>query len=105
MLKGIGLLMVLFSLLACSEGQTQSSGDIQRGEALSTACAGCHGDGGRSLVELYPSLAGKDAEYLKEALIRYRSGVNSNPIMSPQASRLSDEDILDLAAYYSSTDF
>jgi len=47
-------------------------------------------------------LAGQYADYLVHALKQYRSGERENALMAPWVSDLSDADIADLAAYYSS---
>ncbi len=79
------------------------AGNPLRGEQLAAAvCASCHGvDGNVALADDYPILAGQHASYLEFALQAYRSGDRDNAIMSPFASELSDQDIRDLAAWYS----
>jgi cytochrome c553 len=80
---------------------TASAGDVERGERMSNTCVACHGPGGNSQIpSMYPSLAGRDAGELEELLKGYRSGDIQEPQMSPQATRLTDEDIADLAAYF-----
>ena len=54
------------------------------------------------MVPIYPNLAGQHQEYLLSALQAYKSGDRNNPIMMPMAAPLSDQDMQDLAAYYSS---
>lgn len=81
------------------------AGDVERGESLAGTCAGCHGSEGRSNVpDMFPSLAGRDAQELEDLLIAYREGEIENPQMTPQATGLSDQDIKDLAAYYEAQD-
>jgi cytochrome c553 len=64
-------------------------------------CAACHGENGIATQPMYPNLAGQQASYIKHALHAYKSGDRKNPIMSAQASGLSDADILQLAAWFS----
>ncbi|WNO60621.1 c-type cytochrome [Rheinheimera sp. MMS21-TC3] len=73
---------------------------LNKGKSRAMSCAACHGQKGISNVALYPSLAGRDATELKQLLLAYRSGEKTNPLMSPQAKSLSDEDIDLLAKYY-----
>lgn len=73
---------------------------LNKGKSRAMSCAACHGQKGISNVALYPSLAGRDATELKQLLLAYRSGQKTNPLMSPQAKSLSDEDIDLLAKYY-----
>ncbi|NYT66230.1 c-type cytochrome [Alcaligenaceae bacterium] len=68
-------------------------------------CIGCHGIKGykASFPEVYhvPMIAGQNADYLVAALKDYASGARSFPSMEVIAQSLSDQDIADLAAYYS----
>jgi len=71
--------------------------------AYSQACAQCHGRAGRGMAS-FPSIAGKDADYLEERLEQYRAGETVGPnsaLMIPVAADLSDEDIASLAAFIS----
>jgi cytochrome c553 len=78
------------------------SGDAEAGKALSAkVCAACHGADGNSAIPINPSLAGQNYTYLVQALKDYRSGKRNNPIMNGQAAALKDDDINNLAAYYS----
>ncbi len=89
-----------FSLLFLASGA--SAGDIQAGKSKAASCAGCHGPQGVSTIPGYPHLAGQKAGYLVASLEDFRSGDRVNPIMGPMAKPLSDQDIGDLAAFYSS---
>lgn len=70
-----------------------------------SACIGCHGIRGykASFPEVYhvPMIGGQNAQYLESALKAYRKGDRANPTMQGIAGSLSDQDIADLAAYYS----
>ncbi len=76
--------------------------DAAAGKEKSGLCAGCHGADGISLADDIPNLAGQKEAYLARVLGEYRSGTRKNPVMSSIAQGLSDEDIRDLAAYFSS---
>jgi cytochrome c553 len=69
-------------------------------------CSVCHGRGGTTSSELFPHLAGEPAPYLinqlKEFRDKSRSDQNAQRFMWGIASRLSDEDIQQLAAFYES---
>lgn len=81
-----------------------SAGDSVAGQKKSTRCMACHGIHGRISAQMYPSLAGKDALYLEKALQAYRNGERSGgqaEIMRAYVVGLSDTDMADLAAYYS----
>lgn len=80
----------------------QASGNPQRGLEISAVCQSCHGiDGNLSLQDDYPKLGGQHADYLVQALKAYRSGDRNHAIMSGFARDLTDQDIADLAAWYS----
>ncbi len=85
-------------------GTANAAGDAAAGQAKSAVCAACHGADGKALVPNYPNLAGQHASYISKQLTDYRDGNRVNALMTGQAANLTDEDILDLAAYYSSMD-
>jgi cytochrome c553 len=78
------------------------AGDIAAGKTKAASCAGCHGADGISANPLWPNLAGQKAPYLVKQLKAFRDGVRQDPMMSAMARPLSDADIENLAAYYSS---
>lgn len=95
---------LLGSILAVSAfgDANAQSGDLQRGLEKSQVCQSCHGrTGNESLMESYPKLAGQHEDYLVHALKAYRSGDRNNAVMAGFAGQLSDQDIADLAAWYS----
>ena len=83
-------------------GVLAAKGNLEAGQEKSQTCQACHGADGRSLDPNYPNLAGQHGNYLVKALSDYRSGKRSNAIMASFASQLSNQDIEDLAKWYSS---
>lgn len=84
-------------------------GDAEAGKAKSAVCAACHGPDGNSPIDMYPKIAGQHAEYLYKQLTEYKKGMTSggkegrsNAIMFGMVATLSDQDMKDLAAYFSS---
>jgi cytochrome c553 len=81
------------------------AGDAAKGREMTRMCEGCHGiEGWRTAYpEVYhvPKLGGQHAAYIMQALREYKSGDRSHPSMQAIASSLSDDDIANLAAYYS----
>jgi len=65
-------------------------------------CIGCHGAGGKSVVPTYPSLTGKNVDFVRKNLTDFRSGARKNPTMNAMAAGLSDADIENLASYIDS---
>jgi len=73
------------------------------GSVLPQSCIECHGvDGNHPLAPIYPRIGGQYPDYLAHALLAYRGHVRTHPMMTAQASQLSDQDIADLAAYFGS---
>ena len=90
------------SLLMISANAAMAAGDAEAGKAKSATCAGCHGAAGVSANPLWPNLAGQKDAYLVKQMKAFRDGTRSDPMMSPMAKPLSDADIDNLAAYFSS---
>ena len=80
-------------------------GDAKAAEKKVVMCIGCHGIPGYkgTFPEVYqvPMLGGQAAKYIENALHAYKKGDRNHPSMHGTASRLSDQDIADVAAYYS----
>lgn len=68
---------------------------------INNVCAACHGADGNSAITLNPKLAGQHPEYLEKQLNEFKSGKRANAVMSGMAAGLSDQDIKDIAAYFS----
>jgi cytochrome c553 len=96
-------LMTLLVLAIAMVSLNAQAGSPARGQELAAAvCASCHGmDGNLVLADDYPKLGGQHADYLVFALKAYRSGDRDNDLMAPFARDLSDQDIRDLAAWFS----
>ncbi|HTV86000.1 MAG TPA: cytochrome c [Dyella sp.] len=88
--------------LALASAPLLASGNAENGKAKAAACIACHGADGNAVDPQYPRLAGQYYGYIKEALHEYKDGRRNNPIMKGFASTLSDQDIEDIAAYFSS---
>jgi cytochrome c553 len=79
-----------------------AKGDANAGREKSTPCKACHGEAGVSVAPEFPKIAGQHADYLLVALRHYKAGKRKNPIMAGQVANLSEADMRDLAAWYSS---
>ncbi len=78
------------------------AGDAKAGRAKAeSVCAVCHGVDGLSKIPEAPNLAGQNENYLVEQLTAFKSGERKNEMMSIVSQNLSDDDIANLAAYYS----
>ena len=94
--------LIPLTLTAAMLGQTVWAGDADVGKAKSMPCSVCHGLNGMSTLNEAPNLAGQPLIYLIEQLRAYRSGKRQNEIMGIMAKPLTNGDIDDLAAWYSS---
>jgi len=78
------------------------AGDAAAGKAKAGMCAACHGAAGVSAIPMYPNLAGQKEMYLTKQLKDFKAGTRKDPVMSAMAAPLSDADVANLAAYFSS---
>lgn len=93
----MGIILGTFTLPAIAA-------DAEAGAKKIATCVACHGADGQSSAPIYPNLAGQPSEYLVLALKAYRAGERNggmSAVMTPQATNLTDDDIADMAAYYS----
>ena len=77
--------------------------DIEAGEAKSQVCVACHGEEGVSQQDNYPHLHGQQQTYLLRQMHYFRDGGDRrDPIMTPMLEAMTDQDLVNLATYYSS---
>lgn len=79
-------------------------GNIDKGREKATTCFACHGTNGNSTNPMYPTIAGKDSDFIYARLNAYKKGEVKTPnavMMNPLAASLSDEDMKNLAAFFS----
>jgi cytochrome c553 len=77
-----------------------AAADAAAGERKSAICITCHGPAGNSGNAMYPSLAAQTPLYIYYQLLQFREGRRVNEQMSPQAAKLTDADMKDIAAYF-----
>ncbi len=97
------------SILVTLSTPALAAGDAETGKTKAIICSACHGVDGNSIIDMYPKLAGQHQAYLSKQLQELRQATQTggkegrnDPMMSPMAAALSDQDIEDLAAYFSS---
>ncbi len=81
---------------------TMPAGVIKAGEAASTQCAACHNADGNSGAPNFPRLAGQGAKYIFKQLTDFKSGRRQNAIMQGQVANLTEQQMANLAVYFSS---
>lgn len=88
--------------------KTTNTGRIEAGEAKSAPCTACHGPDGNSVNPAWPKTAGQHASYIVKQLQNYKLGAEGGrmtsgaALMYGQSAVLSEQDMLDLGAYYAS---
>ncbi len=92
--------LLLASVIATS---ALAQGDAQAGQAKTAVCAACHGASGNdSLLPNVPKLGGQGERYLLKQLQEIKAGTRVVPLMAGMLNALSDQDLADVAAWFSS---
>src|SRR5689334_16023913 len=106
-IKAVAAVSLALCALAAQGQQAAPQGDPKEAHKKIAMCEGCHGIPGYKtaypVVYHVPKLGGQTAAYLTNALHAYKAGQRSHPSMRGIAASLSDKDIADLAAYYSTS--
>jgi cytochrome c553 len=97
--------LLLGGSLAVSAGAQESAvepqaGSVDAGRTKSATCAACHGVDGNSVTPDWPMLAGQHATYIVRQLRAFKNGERTDVTMKPFADLLSEQDMLDVAAYF-----
>lgn len=82
-----------------------ATGDIAAGRALATTCTACHQADGNSDNPAWPKIAGLDPDYILKQLYAYQQGADGcrdNAVMKSIVGELTDEDMINLAAFFAS---
>ena len=96
------VLSTILTIVVLGATSMTMAGDIAAGKAKATICAACHGPNGISLNDLWPNLAGQKEAYIIKQVKAFREGTRVDPTMAPMVKPLTDADIENLAAYFSS---
>ena len=95
------------SFVTLSAWAQDIKGDAKAGESKNAMCVGCHGIKGyqASFPEVYkvPMISGQSAKYIVSSLNAYKKGERKHPSMRGISETLTDQDMADLAAYYSAS--
>ena len=104
MTKSPAIMLAAALFAATASAADAPKPDIEKGEAsYNGVCVACHGPNavGVPALPTQAKLAGQFPEYIAKQLTEFKSGVRDNAIMKPMASTLSDEDVLNVAAWVS----
>ena len=113
MIRGLALaagtlLLCAGPVLAQESKPVGAKGDPARAEPIvKQVCSACHGADGNSIAPANPKLAGQFPEYLHKQLADFKPKDGKKParasaVMAGMAATLSEADMRNLAAYYSS---
>ena len=94
--------VLLAAIMSLPVLRAHAAGDVAAGREKAAVCAACHGPDGVSSTPGIPSLAGQHDQFIQWQLVFFRSGRRPNPAMAPIAADLSDADVRNLGAYFSS---
>lgn len=99
---------LILALFLGTTAAVQAKGDPEAGKTKSVTCAACHGSDGNSAIPMNPKLAGQHQGYLVKQLQEFKLASQTggkegrnNAIMNGQAMMLSEQDMLDISAYFS----
>ena len=97
------LISAILIILTLNTTSANAAGDTSRGQILSIICADCHGEDGLGDEDI-PAIAGMEAADIRKELMDFKSGarLDENEDMAEIAPDLSEQNIADLAAYFSS---
>ncbi|PTY37582.1 cytochrome C [Saccharospirillum sp. MSK14-1] len=98
------LIVGLVMLAGVTGLASAEEGDAARGETLVQQCTACHGAAGASTISSNPKLAGQGEAYLLKQLQDIQSGARVVTLMAGQLDNLEEQDLADIAAYYSEQD-
>jgi len=79
----------------------ENAGDRAAGKKLAGQCRTCHGIDGKAQIPIAPHIGGEPADYIVHQLTAFRDGTRTHEMMTIVAKSLTDQQILDLAAWYS----
>lgn len=101
-------LLACASFASAAEEKTAVKADPAKGEAIFntgdasrnvTACIACHGAAGNSTIAQNPKLAGQHGAYIQKQLMDFKGAGRNNPVMTPIAKALTEQDIENVIAY------
>ena len=101
MKKTIALLFTV--LLSTLSAVVFAAGDAAAGKNKALACGGCHGMDGNSMVPTFPKLAGQGEKYIVKQIADFKTNTSrQDAMMIGMVAALSEQDAMDIGAYYAS---
>lgn len=100
-MKKLWLTVVLAFGVSANAATVMPEGNAANGKAQTMMCSACHGADGNSAAPTFPKLAGQGAKYLYKQLVDNRDGARVIPSMMGLLANKSDQELADIAVYYS----
>lgn len=100
-------LMAAAMLLSATVPAEELQGDAEAGRKKAQVCAACHQPDGNSVNPAWPKIAGQGKRYFISQLKAFKEGAKGSRqganavLMYPMAAGLSEQDMADLAEYFS----
>jgi len=101
-MKARHLKAVMLGLTGLMAVTSIQAADIEAGKAKTPLCIGCHMADGNSVNVIWPRLAGQNAQYLLKQLRDFKSGKRTDATMTAMVASLTDEDMVNIAAFFES---
>ena len=104
-MKKLSIALTIFSALVSLHSHATEFGNAELGRVKAPSCVFCHGATGEAVNASYPNLKNQNAQYLYQSMQDYQQGNRTGALaemMQAQLSKLNDQDLRDIAAYYSS---
>ncbi|EKT4467782.1 cytochrome c4 [Pseudomonas putida] len=95
-------LLLTMGVAGAANAAQPIKGDAAAGQAKTAVCGACHNPDGNSLAPNFPKLAGQGQRYLEKQLHDIKSGKRTVLEMTGMLANFSDQDLADIAAYFSS---
>ena len=92
--------LCLLLFISFSMAQISSAVEITPGMMLAHSCAACHGTMGKSPGAI-PSINGKSASFIFQALKEFQTGSRPSTVMDRQAKGYSDRELRLIADFFS----
>ena len=99
-MTSIRLLSATAILLGLAVSAAPARADMASGQVLANTCFSCHGTDGKSAGEM-PTIAGKSEKFIRQKLLAFKSGDLESTVMTRIAKGFSDEEIGELAKFFS----
>ncbi len=97
------IIVIAFMLFSAQTIAEQLIGNAELGARKIPSCQFCHGIKGEAIAPGYPNLSGQNQDYLYSSMQSYLLGQRQGDLsemMKAQLSKLSQQDLADIAAYY-----